>query len=83
MKENIKIRMLSRFGGKIGKMEKGLIYNLDRDYANELVKNGLAEYVISESMITPITNVKVKGIGKKIIHVAVKEYNPEVKKKIK
>jgi len=42
----LKVKMLTRFGGRSGKMEMRQEYLLPRDYAQELVDHGLAVLVV-------------------------------------
>lgn len=56
----VKVKMFFRFDGRFGMMEKGLEYSVPPDYAVELVKTGLAEFVISEKPMVE----KVKEIGR-------------------
>lgn len=63
MTDKIKIRMLSRFSGEIGKMEKGFIYEVDPVYARELIKTGLAELVIEKIIIERPVHITAKEIG--------------------
>ncbi len=42
----LKVKMLSRFAGRLGKMERGLEYSLPADYAMELIDHGLAVLVV-------------------------------------
>lgn len=59
----MKIRMLSRFASGIGKMEQGLIYEVDEVYARELIKAGLAEPVAEKIIIEKPVHITAKEIG--------------------
>jgi hypothetical protein len=47
----IKVKMLARHTGPTGKMEQGFEYLLSPDYATELVKHGLAVWVLPEALV--------------------------------